>query len=102
MGLPPDRKLRAVFSELLKKIAERGFICPQIMRRSKLRDDPLGFIGPGCAKQLPRRGARQHGNKNITILTSQLIECENVICCLVPAEEIPSPASHVGRLLHCV
>jgi hypothetical protein len=50
MGLPSDRKLGATFPELLKKIAKRGIVCPQIMRCSKLRDDPLCFIGPGCTK----------------------------------------------------
>jgi hypothetical protein len=50
MGLPPDRKFRAASPELLKKIAKRGIICPQVMRGSKLRDDPLAFIGLGCTE----------------------------------------------------
>src|SRR5262249_3844621 len=74
MGLPPNRKFGATFPELLKKIAKRGIVCPQIMCCSKLRDDPLGFIGPGCAKLLPRQRARQHGDEDITLATGQLIE----------------------------
>lgn len=99
MGLPPFCKLRTAVAKAAQQRDECRIAGPEIVSRTKLRDDTPGLLGPACSEQPARSRIEQDKDENVAIFLRHAIEGENVSGRLVPRQHIPPPARDVSRLI---